>query len=46
MEEKIIEVVRLGDQEKIDGTFIFLVNEVESGSTVVYDPKKHVLVED
>jgi len=45
MKNKLIEVTFRGYQEKIDGTFIFLVDEVESHSTVTYDKNKHVLVE-
>jgi len=44
MKNKLIEVVWLGDQEKIDGTFIFLVDEGKSHSTVEYDPKKHIII--
>ncbi len=44
MENKLIEVTFCGYQEKIDGTFLFLVNEVKSRSTVKYDPKKHVII--
>ena len=46
MKDKMIKVVFLGYQEKIDGTFLFLVNEVKSHSTVVYDKEKHVLIDD
>jgi len=38
------EVAYLGFQEKIDGTSFLLVNEVDTHSTVVYDPKKHKLI--
>jgi len=39
----MIEVEFLGWQERVDGSKILLVNEVISRSTVVYDPKKHVI---
>ena len=45
MKNKLIEVTFRGYQEKIDGTFLFLVNEVKSRSTVKYDKEKHVLVD-
>jgi len=44
MKDKLIDVVFLGYQEQIKGGSIFLVNEVESHSTVKYDPSKHVLI--
>jgi len=45
MKDKKIEVVFRGWQEQIDGTFLFLVNEVKGHSTVKYDKEKHVLVD-
>jgi len=44
MKDKMIEVVYLGYQETIDGTFIYLFNEVKGHSTVEYDPKKHIII--
>ena len=45
MVDKLIQVVFLGYQERIDGTSFLLVNEVKSHSTIIYDKEKHVLVE-
>jgi len=45
VENKLIEVVFCGHQERIDGTSFLLVTEVKNLSTVKYDPEKHVLIE-
>ncbi len=44
MKDKMTEVVFLGYQEQIEGESMMLVNEVESHSTVKYDPKKHIII--
>lgn len=46
MEKRLIKVVVLGAQERVDGTSFLLVNEVESHSTVKYDEKKHEIVDE
>jgi len=46
MEKKMIEVVFLGYQKRFKGTEVFLVKEVKSHWTVVYDKKRHVLVDE
>ncbi len=42
MQRLVKEVVFRGYQERIDGTFFLLVDEVKSHSTVKYDKEIHV----
>lgn len=43
--KKAVCVTYLGYQERVDGTSFLLVNEVDTHSTVTFDPKKHVIIE-
>jgi len=46
MKDKMMEVVFLGYQEQIEGESMMLVNEVESHSTVKYDSRKHIIIDE
>jgi hypothetical protein len=42
--QKKIKVTWLGYQERLDGSQVILVNEVDSRTTVVYDKDKHGII--